>query len=55
MNYPSLIEEPRVGNYFLRLLLEEDRHVNEVIDATTLTNANSTNVLSMGLSRIRDR
>ncbi|RTG84143.1 DnaJ subfamily C member 13 [Schistosoma bovis] len=44
VNYPSLIEEPRVGNYFLRLLLEEDRHVNEVIDATTLTNANSTNV-----------
>ncbi|XP_018647306.1 endosomal trafficking protein, putative [Schistosoma mansoni] len=54
VNYPSLIEEPRVGNYFLRLLLEEDRHVNEVIDATTLTNANSNHVLSMGLSRIRD-
>ncbi|CAH8642884.1 unnamed protein product [Schistosoma rodhaini] len=54
VNYPSLIEEPRVGNYFLRLLLEEDRHVNEVIDATTLTNADSNHVLSMGLSRIRD-
>ncbi|TNN08971.1 DnaJ subfamily C member 13 isoform 1 [Schistosoma japonicum] len=55
VNYPSLIEEPRVGNYFLRLLLEEDRHLNDdAIEATTLNNANLNNTLSIGLSRICD-
>ncbi|CAH8634236.1 unnamed protein product [Heterobilharzia americana] len=54
VHYPSLAEEPRVGNYFLRLLLEEDRHMNEVIDATTLTADSSTDSHFIGLSRIRD-
>nr|CAH8867302.1 unnamed protein product [Trichobilharzia regenti] len=54
VHYPSLAEEPRVGNYFLRLLLEEDRHKNEVIDANTLTTSTAADNLPVGLSRIRD-
>lgn len=49
VRYHSLAAEPRVGNYFLRLLLEEDKRLASVsadagVDASTL-----------GLSRIKNR
>ncbi|KAM3180931.1 hypothetical protein ACTXT7_015342 [Hymenolepis weldensis] len=48
VRYHSLAGEPRVGNYFLRLLLEEDKRL-------ALADSNSTDDASkMGLSRIKN-
>ena len=59
VTHPSLASEPRVGNYYLRLLLEEDKRFNEVIDAATVPNgdiqSSSASDQVFGLSRIRDR
>lgn len=50
VRYHSLAGEPRVGNYFLRLLLEEDKRLASAVES------NSTDDTSkMGLSRIKNR
>ncbi len=50
VRYHSLSTEPQVGNYFLRLLLEEDKRITL---AEAEASANGPNPL--GLSRIKNR
>ncbi|KER23065.1 hypothetical protein T265_08964 [Opisthorchis viverrini] len=52
VEHPSLASEPRVGNYYLRLLLEEDKRVHGE-DATIPLDVSTTEP-AVGLSRIRD-
>lgn len=51
VRYHSLTAEPRVGNYFLRLLLEEDKRFGSV-DPNA---ADADGTSKMGLSRIKNR
>uniref|UniRef100_A0A183AFC2 GYF_2 domain-containing protein n=1 Tax=Echinostoma caproni TaxID=27848 RepID=A0A183AFC2_9TREM len=53
VEHPSLANEPRVGNYYLRLLLEEDKRVQGE-DATIPTDTADVEDHARGLSRIRD-
>ncbi|TPP40896.1 DnaJ protein, partial [Fasciola gigantica] len=53
VEHPSLASEPRVGNYYLRLLLEEDKRVQGE-DATIPTDTAGAANHAVGLSRIRD-
>ncbi|CAL8068163.1 unnamed protein product [Calicophoron daubneyi] len=57
VEHPSLASEPRVGNYYLRLLLEEDKRVHGddrtiPVDQDKKSNGGAENLV--GLSRIQD-
>ncbi|KAA3681187.1 DnaJ subfamily C member 13, partial [Paragonimus westermani] len=53
VDHPSLAGEPRVGNYYLRLLLEEDKRVHGE-NATIKLDEDEHDERLTGLSRIRD-
>lgn len=50
VRYPSLSKEPQVGNYFLRLLLEEDKRMT-----AAESEASARASTPLGLSRIKNR